>query len=188
VKSPNYPETANLAFNFSAVKSDFEFRAPGTEPPTEGGSWVIIQGNNAILEETPSGPRLLQGKLPDWLQPQRPAGLHAPGPDGTARAVAARGGAAQPFRDAARPLARARRGAQLSCVPGAAPAARLTTLGNRLTVLGHASRCVLRSAEAPVPPDLSGRPTARLLIANQLETRSLRPSWRAAQCSGLANP
>jgi len=73
VNAPNYPETVNLAFNFSSVKSDFEFRAPGAEPPTEEGAWVIIQGTNAILEETDNGLRLLQGRLPDWLQPQQPA-------------------------------------------------------------------------------------------------------------------
>jgi len=73
VNAPYYPETVNLAFNFSSVKSDFEFHAPGTEPPTEDGAWVIIQGNNAVLEETHSGLRLLQGRLPDWLQPQQPA-------------------------------------------------------------------------------------------------------------------
>jgi len=73
VNAPNYPETVNLAFNFSSVKSDFEFRAPGTEPPTEDGAWVIIQGTDAILEETDNGLRLLQGRLPDWLQPQQPA-------------------------------------------------------------------------------------------------------------------
>lgn len=72
MKSPNYPETVNLAFNFSSVKSDFEFRAPGAELPTEDGAWVIIQGNNAILEETHKGLRLLHGKLPDWLHPQQP--------------------------------------------------------------------------------------------------------------------
>ena len=73
MKSPNYPETVNLAFNFSSVKADFEFHAPGTDLPTEEGSWVIIQGNNAILEETRNGPRLLSGALPGWLQPQQPA-------------------------------------------------------------------------------------------------------------------
>jgi NAD+ diphosphatase len=72
VNAPNYPETVNLAFNFSSVKNDFEFRAPGAEQPTEDGAWVIIQGNNAILEETRTGPRLLHGKLPDRLHPEQP--------------------------------------------------------------------------------------------------------------------
>jgi NAD+ diphosphatase len=73
VKSPNYPETVNLAFNFSSVKADFEFRAPGADLPTEDGAWAIIQGNNTILEETHNGLRLLHGRLPDWLSPQQPA-------------------------------------------------------------------------------------------------------------------
>jgi len=73
VKRHNYPETVNLPFNFSALGSDFEFRAPDTELSTEEGSWVIIQGNNAILEGTDSGLKLLHGRLPDWLTPQHPA-------------------------------------------------------------------------------------------------------------------
>jgi len=73
VKRPNYPEAVNLPFNFSSVKTEFEFSAPGGGLPTEDGAWVIIQGNNAILEETPNGPKLLQGKLPGWLIPQQPA-------------------------------------------------------------------------------------------------------------------
>jgi NAD+ diphosphatase len=72
VESTNYPEAVNLAFNFSSVKADFELRTPGSDMPTEEGSWVIIQGNNAILEETDSGPRLLHGTLPGWLIPQQP--------------------------------------------------------------------------------------------------------------------
>jgi NAD+ diphosphatase len=71
--SPRYPEAVNLAFNFSSVKSGFEFRRPGSELPTEDGPWVIIQGNNAILQETGNGPKLLHGQLPDWLQPQQAA-------------------------------------------------------------------------------------------------------------------
>jgi NAD+ diphosphatase len=70
VNSANYPETVNLPFNFSSVKADFEFRAPGTELPTEDGAWVIIQGSNAILEETDNSLKLLQDSLPDWLPPQ----------------------------------------------------------------------------------------------------------------------
>jgi NAD+ diphosphatase len=73
VKSSNYPEAVNVPFNFSSVKADFEFHSPGAETPAEEGSWGIIQGGNAILEDTLSGPKLLQGKLPGWLSPQ-----HAP--------------------------------------------------------------------------------------------------------------
>lgn len=73
MKSPCYPEAVNLPFNFSSVQADLQFSAPGAEPPTEAGTWVIIQGNHAILEESPGGPKLLQGELPDWLQPQQPA-------------------------------------------------------------------------------------------------------------------
>jgi len=70
-----YPEAVNLPFNFSSVKSDFEFRAPGPELPTETGTWAIIQGNNAVLQETDEGLKLPGGNLPDWLTPQQPA-LH----------------------------------------------------------------------------------------------------------------
>jgi NAD+ diphosphatase len=73
MRSPRYPEAVNLAFNFSSIKSGFEFCVPGAEPPTEDGPWVIIQGNNAVLQDTDSGPKLLHGRLPDWLQPQQAA-------------------------------------------------------------------------------------------------------------------
>jgi NAD+ diphosphatase len=73
MKSTNYPETVNLPFNFSSVKADFEFHTPDAEQPNEEGSWVIIQGNNAIIEETRNGLKLLHGKLPDWMIPQLPA-------------------------------------------------------------------------------------------------------------------
>jgi len=71
--SPRYPEAVNLAFNFSSIRSDFQFSGPGDDPASEDGPWVVIQGNNAVLESTDSGPRLLQGRLPDWLQPQQAA-------------------------------------------------------------------------------------------------------------------
>jgi NAD+ diphosphatase len=73
VKSSSYPETVNLAFNFSSVRSDFEFCAPGSEAPAGDGNWVIIQGNNSVFEESGHGPKLLYGALPDWLVPQEPA-------------------------------------------------------------------------------------------------------------------
>jgi NAD+ diphosphatase len=73
MKSTNYPETVNLPFNFSSVKADFVFCAPGADMPSEVGAWVVIQGNNAILEETGSGLKLLYGTLPDWITPQQPA-------------------------------------------------------------------------------------------------------------------
>ena len=73
MKSPNYPEAVNLAFNFSSVKADFVLCASSADMPSEVGAWVIIQGNNVILEETVSGPKLLYGTLPDWITPQQPA-------------------------------------------------------------------------------------------------------------------
>lgn len=73
MKAPDYPATVNLPFNFSSIEADFVFQAPAADPPVEDGAWVIIQGNNAVLEETPAGPKLLQGRLPDWLSPQQAA-------------------------------------------------------------------------------------------------------------------
>ena len=73
MKQQNYPEAINLAFNFSSVKADFVFCAPGADMPSEDGAWVVIQGNNAILEETGSGLKLLHGRLPDRLTLQQPA-------------------------------------------------------------------------------------------------------------------
>ena len=75
MKLSTYPEAVNLPFNFSSLKSDFEFRAPATEQPQESGTWAIIQGNNAILQETDDGLKLPCGDLPGWLTPQQPA-LH----------------------------------------------------------------------------------------------------------------
>jgi len=73
MQSPRYPEDVNLAFNFSSVKTDFDFRVPGPDLSMEDGPWVIIQANNAVLQETEQGPKLLHGQLPDWMQPQQPA-------------------------------------------------------------------------------------------------------------------
>lgn len=55
------------------MKTDFTFHVPGAVKSLESGSWVVIQGNNAILEETHDGLRLLHGELPDWLLPMQPA-------------------------------------------------------------------------------------------------------------------
>jgi NAD+ diphosphatase len=73
VDSLKYPENVNLPFNYSSLKSDFIFSAPGVDLPTEDCFWAIIQGNNAILETTPHGLHLPQGTLPDWLVPRQPA-------------------------------------------------------------------------------------------------------------------
>jgi NAD+ diphosphatase len=69
----NYPEAVNLPFNFSSVRSDFEFCVPGAALPAEDGFWTVIQGNSAVLEATPHGLRLPYGTLPEWLVPQQPA-------------------------------------------------------------------------------------------------------------------
>ena len=76
MKLSTYPEAVNLPFNFSSLKSDFEFRAPATEQPQESGTWAIIQGNNAILQETDDGLKLPCGDLPGWLTPQQPRAAH----------------------------------------------------------------------------------------------------------------
>ncbi len=67
----HYPEAVNLPFNFSAVKSDLELRAPGPALPAEEGTWVIIQGNSAVLEETHTGLILPHGLRPAWLAAQQ---------------------------------------------------------------------------------------------------------------------
>ena len=69
-ETPGYPETVNLSFNFSALKTDFKFQAPSSESSTKKGSWALIQGNGTILEKTQAGLRLPQGDLPDWLKRQ----------------------------------------------------------------------------------------------------------------------
>ena len=71
MKSSNYPDVVNVPFNFSSIKADFEFRTPSADMTSGDGSWVIIQGNNTVLEETGNGPKLLHGKLPDRISPQQ---------------------------------------------------------------------------------------------------------------------
>jgi NAD+ diphosphatase len=73
VEPSNYPEAVNLPFNFSSVKSDFDFSVPAADLPDEDGFWAVIQGNSAVLEATPHGLHLPYGRLPDWLVPQHPA-------------------------------------------------------------------------------------------------------------------
>jgi NAD+ diphosphatase len=68
----SYPESVNLAFNFSSIKSEFVFRSPSSEQTAEEGSWVIQQGNSTVLEKTPHGLKLLQGPLPEWLIAKHP--------------------------------------------------------------------------------------------------------------------
>jgi NAD+ diphosphatase len=67
-----YPEAVNLAFNFSSIKAEFEFRAPTPDQITEEGAWVILQGNGTILEKTRDGLNLLHGALPAWLGVKHP--------------------------------------------------------------------------------------------------------------------
>jgi NAD+ diphosphatase len=68
-----YPTAIDLPFNFSCISDEFEFCTPGPNPPDEEGSWVIIQGTNAVLEQTPQGLMLPSGILPEWLKPQQTA-------------------------------------------------------------------------------------------------------------------
>ncbi len=70
--SSPYPEAVNLPFNFSSLKNDFEFTTPGTVSPADAGFWVIIQGNNVIVEEAGQGLALPQDRLPDVIEPKHP--------------------------------------------------------------------------------------------------------------------
>jgi NAD+ diphosphatase len=67
-----YPEAVNLPFNFSSIKTQFEFRHPTSETLSDEGAWVILQGNSSVLKETHDVLELLQGPLPEWLIPKHP--------------------------------------------------------------------------------------------------------------------
>jgi len=67
-----YPEAVNLAFNFSSIKAEFEFRASAPDQIAAEGAWVILQGNGTVLERTLDGLNLLQGALPAWLSVKHP--------------------------------------------------------------------------------------------------------------------
>lgn len=71
-ETTEYPEAVNLPFNFSSIKAEFEFHAPTSAPPAEEGTWLIIRGNDAILEETVGGLKPPQGPLPEWLEAKHP--------------------------------------------------------------------------------------------------------------------
>ena len=71
MKSTLSSETINLPFNYSSIKNDFVFLASGDDTQTSDGTWVIIQSNNVVLEQSTSGLTLPNGKLPDWLSPHQ---------------------------------------------------------------------------------------------------------------------
>ena len=62
-----YPEAINLPFNYSSISSDFKFLTHDDSLPGEDCFWAIIQGNNAVIVESPSGATLPYGPLPEWL-------------------------------------------------------------------------------------------------------------------------
>ncbi|MBC7962025.1 MAG: NAD(+) diphosphatase [Steroidobacteraceae bacterium] len=63
-----YPQAINLPFNYSSISADFIYRTPADSLPTEDCCWAIIQGNNAVIVDSSSGPALPSGPLPDWLK------------------------------------------------------------------------------------------------------------------------
>jgi len=64
-------ENINLPFNFSSINDEFVFFNSGDYVQTSDGTWVIIQSNSVILEQSDSGLILPSGILPDWLTPQQ---------------------------------------------------------------------------------------------------------------------
>jgi NAD+ diphosphatase len=67
-----YPETVNLAFNFSSIKAGFQFHPTTTDAIPEDSFWVIFQGSNTVLHESAQGLKLLQGPLPEWIIHKHP--------------------------------------------------------------------------------------------------------------------
>ena len=73
MQQSHYPEAVNLPFNFSSVKNDLEIRTPNQVGVEEPGTWVVIQGGNAVFLETDRGLELVQGTRPLWLASAQPA-------------------------------------------------------------------------------------------------------------------
>ncbi len=64
----NYPDLINISFNSVFIKDLFVPGIPGYSPqPSEPGYWVIMQGNNLILQPGETMPVLPFGELPEWL-------------------------------------------------------------------------------------------------------------------------
>jgi NAD+ diphosphatase len=72
MNNPMNREAINLPFNYSSIRNEFEFLTSDPDSQTSVGSWVIIQGNSVILEQSNSGLMFPSGKLPYWLSPQQP--------------------------------------------------------------------------------------------------------------------
>lgn len=71
MSNPANPETINLPFNYSSIKNEFEFFTAGADELSPDGTWVIIQANSVIVEQSNSGLMLPSGTLPEWLTPQQ---------------------------------------------------------------------------------------------------------------------
>ncbi|MDD5285931.1 MAG: NAD(+) diphosphatase [Desulfuromonadaceae bacterium] len=71
MNNPLNPEAINLPFNYSSIKNEFELLASASDTVTSDGTWVIIQANSVVLEQSDSGLSLPSGALPDWLTPQQ---------------------------------------------------------------------------------------------------------------------
>jgi NAD+ diphosphatase len=71
MNNPPNAEAINLPFNYSSIKNDFVFLPSGPDIQTSDGTWVIIQANGVVVEQSNSGLTLPSGKLPDWLTPQQ---------------------------------------------------------------------------------------------------------------------
>ena len=67
---PDYTAAIDLPFNFSSIKAEFDFSTSNSDAHTSDGTWVIIQANSVIIENTSSGPALPTGILPEWLIPE----------------------------------------------------------------------------------------------------------------------
>ena len=67
----NYPDLINIPFNNAFIKDLFVQSLPVHSPGSlEPGYWVIIQGNNIIVQSGEATPVLPFGELPDWLKTQ----------------------------------------------------------------------------------------------------------------------
>lgn len=71
-----YPEAVNLPFNRQALPDGFTLY-PAPQPLTEAGDpfWLLLQGGNLLLVDSPTGLTLPEGAIPDWVGSGR-APLH----------------------------------------------------------------------------------------------------------------